>query len=63
MIGVSQREAWLGLLFGMWDAVILYLVGFDFDVSVLVYGVDMAGLSVLGNERDVAYDRCDVSGN
>ena len=38
-------------------------VGFDFNVSVLVYPGYMAGLLVLGCEREVAYDRCDISFN
>ena len=38
-------------------------MGFDFDVSVLVYGGDIDGLLVSGCEREVADDRCDISGN
>ena len=63
VIGVSQRDTWLGLLFNMGEVVRLELVGFSFGVSVLVNGGDVAGLPVRESEREFAYDRFDVIGN
>ena len=46
----------------MWVSIWFELVGFDFDVSVVVYGSEVSRLPVKGSERESADDVDDGGG-